>query len=283
MSTPKLHHYVPEMHQRAFTNAEGQVFFFDRESPTKGVQKRNPRSVFRTKHLYSLTSPSGAKDASFEVALGRFEDKVAPLIKKMIEATRKGNTHAICNSDIELWLIYFYLQAKRTPCSQKQNLRNIDPEALLDDVLAEARFLFPDEEAEIEMLNHPMERARLIENARVNATSRASRTVLDTLKSRSISVARIVRSGSSFVLGSHPVVRMQSNDIRDLTTEMWLPIAPDVAVGLGRGEVGIPIFELSNGAAVRRMNVAITAQSRIIAGQSFELVQSLARHFGHRP
>jgi hypothetical protein len=268
------------MHQRNFTDADGTLFCFDKEKPEKGVFRKSPLKLFVARHLYSQVDPSGKRDATLEIRLGQFEGQIRPVLDRFIHAARHETYRAVTKAEIDLWLDYFYLQGKRTPDAMKDNLRNFDPNAHLDQVLAKARLLFPSRYAEIDEIDQPAERERLIKNATVNAVGRGSRTVSGILKWRGIAIAHVNVPGRSLVLGSHPVVRMQSSDIRDLNTEMWLPIAPDVAVGLGHGNGKILALEINDTTAIRRMNVAIAGQSRLIAGQSQELIRSLARHFG---
>jgi Protein of unknown function (DUF4238) len=282
ISIPKRHHYIAIMHQKKFADQDGCLFCFDRDAAEKKVEKRLPNNLFVEGHLYTQKDQNGEKDVSLERHLSRLEGDVSPIIGKIICAARSGDYGSIKATDIDIWLNYFYFQIRRTPDSLKDALRNFDPDENLDEVIAEAKVKFPKQVDKITKIDNSADRKRIIKNATVVAISQGSSTVLNILTNRGIAVARIMIPGTSFILGSHPVVRMESNDIRDLKTELWLPIAPDVAVGLGHGDAKILPLSILDKAAVRRMNVAAVSQSRVIAGNSRYLISSLAKSFGYK-
>lgn len=99
------------------------------------------------------------------------------------------------------------------------------------------------------------------------------------LERRGITILTVTRPNKRFIIGSRPVVKLTKRgrtDLSDRNVEMWLPIAADVAVGAGRGDGGISLFHVDDGAVIRHLNLAIASQSRTIAASSATLVRSIA-------
>lgn len=276
--TAKRHHYIAKMHQKNFADANRKLFVFDSKCPQKGIEKRDLGNLFVEGHLYSKVLPDGSKDSCVEAELANLEGRVKPLIDKFIAAAQSNKSPELQHTEIEDWLIYFYLQTVRGPeAMHKKVNQNILPEILIK---AQQEFSWlPGIEA---MLNDENLMKRVIKNAKVIRLSKQSKEILELLRSRGIVLAKIVTNHKTFILGSKPVVRMGSKDLYNTDTELWLPITPTVAVGIGKGQPYIPIHKVSNTCAIREINLEIAKQSRIIASCSKELIRSLASHLGHQ-
>jgi len=126
----------------------------------------------------------------------------------------------------------------------------------------------------------PQVRDRILRNARVIALTDRGTNVRRALASRGLGVVHIEARHKSFIIGSSPVVKLTlpgRSDIRDPTVEMWLPIASDVMVGLGREAGTETLASTTDASQIRHINEAIASQSTMIAGASKALVRSLAK------
>ncbi|WP_149903380.1 hypothetical protein [Mesorhizobium sp. SARCC-RB16n] len=65
-------------------------------------------------------------------------------------------------------------------------------------------------------------------------------------------------------------------DLNDPAVEMWLPVASDVAVGVGQGDGNVSLHQIVDERPVRQLNTAIANQSGTIAAASAALVKSIA-------
>lgn len=145
--------------------------------------------------------------------------------------------------------------------------------------LAKLHVARPDWRDKIDALSTPEGKARILSNARVDLLGQSSGNIMGVLKRRGIAILRIIRSNKSFIIGSRPVVKLTvagRSDLDDPSVEMWLPIASDVAVGVGLGDGGTSLYLLSDDRPIRMLNIAIARQSNVIAAKSAELVRSVA-------
>jgi hypothetical protein len=145
--------------------------------------------------------------------------------------------------------------------------------------LDELRQAVPHRLDEIEALATPKAKARTLRNVRVQTLGEPSAEVMRVLERRGIAILRIAQPKKSFIIGSRPVVKLTRHDRTDLNdpnVEMWLPIAADVAVGVGQGDGSVSLHHTVDERPVRQLNMAIARQSGAIAAGSAVLVQSIA-------
>lgn len=119
----------------------------------------------------------------------------------------------------------------------------------------------------------------IIKNARVRSLRGVSDRVLYALKSRGIALIRAAPD-KAFVIGSRPVVQMEFRaglSLFDESTEMWLSVASNLAVGVGRKSVPEVIYDLTDPRPIRLFNLAIAKQSSSFASRSEKLTNSLSK------
>ena len=73
--------------------------------------------------------------------------------------------------------------------------------------------------------------------------------MLTVLASRGLALLHITAPGESFAIGSLSIVR-KHGDLRETDSEAWLPIASDVAVGIGFKPDTMTLIELADPEAV---------------------------------
>ncbi len=176
-------------------------------------------------------------------------------------------------------MLYFYLQWKRVPDVQKAVTPDAEASAMMDRLLAELRQQLPDRSAEIDALDTPEARRRTLHNARVGSVTTIANDTNSVMRSRGFGVLRIGLPNKQFVIASRPILKLNpvgQSYLGDPIVEMWLPIAPDVAIGLC-GRKGEKIFgKISDPAWVRAFNLGLIAQSTSFAGPTPKLIHSLA-------
>lgn len=152
--------------------------------------------------------------------------------------------------------------------------------AILVDVHRELRDRHPNRTREINELSDPDIMARTVRNTRARAVLRISSKVMTLFRARGIRIIRARAAGKSFVIGSRPVMQMgfgSNLTLYNFATEMWMPIAHDVIVGVGGG-AQIELLHFDDGAPIRKFNEAILRQSSAFGCRSPQLATSLSTH-----
>lgn len=277
MSLPRRHHFVPQMLQRRFTDAAGRLCVYDKRRPEAGVFATTPGNAFVQKDLNAIELKDGSKHVGLEIWYSELEGEVAPIIDKIVERARARKVPGLTDDERIVWDNFIYHQQKRAPdvferLGLVQDFEK-DLPARVSEYEREERPLTDEERAEI---FSPAAIERMIQHASVQARGRGSDEVVATLAALGIAVAIIISPKKSFILGDHPLARMgPTGELGHPATELWMPIAPDVAVspwGQPKKEKLIGI----EGDHVRRVNETIYKHSNIVAARSEALIRSLA-------
>jgi hypothetical protein len=279
MSTPKRHHFVPQLLLKNFTDDDGYLHWRFLSGRHEALRRGRPDEVFFENHLYSTMSEGGKKDARIEQQfLAVIESDAAPVVRTILEAARAGKPPVLADDQRAAWIAFFLTQWRRTPDRQKAVLPDAHGMEMLEEMLEKLRQSFPERSAEIARLSTESEKRRTLRNTRIEGLRQISPKVLAVLEQRGIAVLRIVKPRRSFIIASNPVAKMTSegrNDLSDTSAEMWMPIASDVAVGIGPGSRDVLLIEVTDERPVRQINQAIARQSSAIAGCSAALVASV--------
>lgn len=263
---------------KRFTDDDGWLHAYRPADPEPKVFRKRPEELFKKRDLYATKTPDGRAERGMETALSRFEGESELVMARIVEAARAGARPSLCADELTTWLRFFFLQWKRVPDLHLTVTTPEDADALLDEIFAEARELFPDHGAELDRLSQPAERARAIKNARVDGLRGMSVEVFEAMQSRGLGIVRITRADKRFIVGSRPVVKLThpgKTSLRHPECELWLPIASDVMVGLGRGKGTETLVDCTPD-NIRHINLAIAQQSTMFASGSTALTQSLA-------
>ena len=277
MSLPRRHHFVPQMLQRRFTDAGGRLYVFDKRRPEAGVFGTTPGNAFVQKDLNAVELKDGSKHVGLEIWYSELEGQVAPIIDKIVERARARKVPGLTDDERNAWDNFMYHQQKRAPdiferLGLVQDFEK-DLPARIAEYEREVRQLT---DVERVALQSPEAIKRMVQRASVQARGRGSEEVVATLASLGIAVALVKSPKKSFILGDHPLARMgPTGELGHPATEIWMPIAPDVAVspwGSPKSEKLIAI-EWDH---VRRVNQTIFQHSNIVAARSEALIRSLA-------
>jgi len=274
----KRHHVVPRMLLKRFVDDLGWLHAYTRTQPARGVYRSRPENLMVETHRYSEIGDDGRRRPIVEGRLALLESAAEQVIDKIIGAARTGRTPLLDATELDIWYLFLTIQWKRVPDLHLEVNTDAEAQALFARIITDARQRYPQFRDKLDQFEEPPMRARLIHNARVGSLS-VSPDIMDALRSRGVGIARIGRPGKQFVLGSRPVVKLTQpgkTHIRHPECEVWLAVAPDIALGLGRGPA--TVTTVSIGADdVRHLNLASAGQSTTICGASPTLIGSLAR------
>lgn len=277
---PKRQHSIPEMLQRRFANAQGKLWFFDRQRASLGVQATSPDNLFVRKRQYTLLHTDGTRDWSLETRYSRIEGYMNLLIEKIVPSVLNGEYPNLTRNERSLLDLYVYEQWRRVPELYDSLISNSDFAALVAESIAEYeqqhRTLTPEERVRFSSDAHlKAERHR----ARVISLSRTTGNAQEALSKKGLFFARTARN-RSFVLGSSPVLKLTpigQNDLNHPQVEVWLAIDPNVAIILAADEsLNRNITLAAEG--VRQINRIIAQRSGTFAGRDRALVESLVRN-----
>jgi Protein of unknown function (DUF4238) len=276
MSTPKRHHYQSQMILRRFTGDNGLLRVFDKRRSKQGIYSVTPANAFVESHLNSVLMKDGQRHAGLEIWYSTLEGQVAPIIQKIIDAAERGSRPGLTGDERNVWDNFIYHQQKRAP-DAFERLGLVDEfRQNLDEHIAEyERDHRPLTEAERDELKSPKAMARMIQNATIQARGAGGEEVIDALAGRGIGIGYIKEASKSFIVGDHPQARMGPlSYLEHYRTELWMPIAPRVAVSPW-GDAGTEtIFQLNTG-QVRKINEVIFSGSNLVASRSGLLLKSL--------
>ena len=278
MSIPKDQHYIPRMLLKRFTDKEGNLYFFDKENPKRGIRKRAPKNLFHGRHLYTMVEEDGTQDASVETEyLAVLESEASPIIEKIVSGARRGFSPDLSSWEKDVWVTFFYKQFGRVP-----ETRETHTEKIRQEILREIEFIghfLPFTDRELSMLDDEETMERLFKNSAIQSVRLPTpKEVYEILSAKHIcaAVVRQPKPKRSFVIGSIPVLKLshpERSHLADPTVEVWLPLARDVAVTPCPGERAKLISIQDR--HIRSINKSIFQQSTVIAGCSREIIESL--------
>ena len=257
---------------KRFTDKEGNLYFYDKRHPDKGVRKRAPKNLFYERHFYTQVEEDGTQDAAVETEfLAVLESEASPVIEKIVNAARRGDPPNLSPDEKDIWVKFSFIQFKRVP--ERREKRK---EEIFQEMRREIDFIaFADSELSILDDEETMERLwrnSSIQSVQKPLSKQGAKILLE--KQIGVAVIRKPKPKRSFVIGSNPVVKMSNpgrSHLADPTVELWLPLARDVAVTPCPGESDKIVFV--NDKHIRAINQGIYQQSTVIAGCSQELIE----------
>lgn len=277
MSTPKRHHYVPQMLLRRFTNEDGKLYCCRKEEPST-IFPTAPQKVFLESFLYMQRDEQGKTDTSVERSLADLEGKANEVIEKIVRTARSGVNPGLTLGEKEIWDEFLCKQWGRLPIKREEAVSDDSLyEKCLEDFEYERR---PLTDYERYWFSDPKRKERIMENSWIKSTELSGGKLIQVLRDKGLCVAAIRNPKKSFVIGSNPIIKITPpghTRLDDPVVEALLPIAYDVIVtpGFSRGEENL--VDANDSDHIRQINEAMFRQSDIIAGRSHELIRSLSR------
>lgn len=293
---PTRQHYIPKMLLKNFCDSDGLIWVWDGAK----VYSATPANAFVIKHLYTkqdftnATTDAGhqslldsiEKSYEYEEQLGKLENQAEPVVQQIVERARNRKLPQLSGESRDTFKRFVFAMARRTPESQDRVAVLNDPgDAFYEAAKATARahgYHWPSKE---DLYQDP--RVRDLKdivvsnvNARFSAgdhpdLKREERRFMEDVGLR---VAATAMPEYSFLIGSHGLAIIEDGSV---LSGSWLPIAPDVAVGLTAFPDSDAFVALDDSndchQIVSAINDATTTMSKVIAGQSESLVRSMTR------
>lgn len=279
-----------------FSDEQGRIWVGD---GTK-VYASNPKDVFVQGHLYTkldfsnaqVSVDSGAflesvpKSYEFEERLGEIEDAAAPAIRQFVEQSRLGHPPQLTPEMLEACKRFIIAMARRTPESQARLASSLDIDAFYEAAKLAAdqdNFPLPDKESlyrnpDIVQIKHGT-----MQNTYARFAAGAHPLLeVDTeefLEETGLCIAVIRIPQRSFIAGSHGLTIIDDSIKGNFPALSWLPVAPDIAIGVTNRPSQLPLFVLDRLLAhdplIAAINLSTAATSSRIAGSSERLVRLL--------
>lgn len=280
MNTPKRHHFVPQMVLDRFTDAEGKFHVFNKRASHQGVCHQRPDQHFYEGHLYSAIDRDGTKDPALEREFSRKEGVWNISINRIVTAATASPSESIGLSDIKCLGEFFYFQWTRTPDFINRLHSYGSSVELLNRAIADyeknVRALSPAERTKI---SQPAAFKRIRQNALVKSLSTEQSAARDVLMSCRFTIAVLSDDQPEFIIGSQPVVFLIGEGQAILPNpqmELWLPIAPRVAVyPIQPNFIGASVTMMKS-SRVHEINRSIFRQSTTVASANEAVIQHLA-------
>ena len=265
------------------------------------VYGTNPVNAFVIGNLYTKSDFTNAqrgadaeaffdsveKSYEYDERLGLIESKATPSIRQVIEVARKGRCPRLSlenRNDLKRFIV---AMACRTPESQARYVESIGVEdafyVAAKRIADQDGYPLPDRDVLYENPNVLKLKDMMMHNSNARfAAGDHPHLVQESqrfLSMTGLCVAVIRIPDRGFVIGSHGLTMINRSYSKSLGAMSWLPIAPDVAVGVTTfpdKEFLVTLDSTNNGdKLISAMNMATVARSKRIAGASEELVRSL--------
>ncbi|MCY4438151.1 MAG: DUF4238 domain-containing protein [Chloroflexi bacterium] len=268
VSNPKRQHYIPQMLLKHFVDDKNQLWFFEQDTSKTRVEKRNIKSTFRKKNVYTFTNPDGSRDYSTENSLSELESAADPVVCKIVEHARDGKPPSLTLDEREVWDWFFVTLSKRSPDEAAQLISG-----LLEDEDMQRMYRKRWGMAEAESINREAMGKFLQNEIWPRSFQEKWNKALSSLSGMKLWVTVSSKGQDGLIVGSNPVIRAGGH-LNDPGTELILALAHDVAVSFNHKQGGVG--ELS-GEYVHYFNRVVFNQSTKVAGRSKQQLESLRR------
>ena len=257
-----------------FVDDRGNLYCFDKDSRDRCVTRRNPKTLFAERNLYSFYDLNGKRDYSTEKHLAEIEDKASPIVNKIVENARIGKLPSLTSDEKDTWVLFFSQLWTRLPSMRDRTASN----QLKSERDQQAYRVFKSLPA-----TEPIDSVAMGEFIRKELWPRTiqdpgemmENVVLPVLRSMSLGVAVTLGDQSAFVIGSNPILRIRRDfDLDHPDIQLWLPLAHDVSVFSFHSEQEM-LGNLDD-KDIQNFNKDVFEQSTVVAGRSREQIASLA-------
>jgi hypothetical protein len=274
MTNPKRHHYVPRFILANFVDDVGKLWVT--RVSGGNVWSAKPDDVYVEGHRYSWLTKDGSRDSELEQAYSVLEGETVPVVAEFLRAARARCSPVLTAAAMDTWTEFLYHQMKRVPAVTYALVRTRSWEARLELAIGALRDRgITVGEDKLTDLRSPDGLARLFQNATVGALLADAPPIRQLLASATVELG-LAPVGSSFLIGSHPIAGVRSGieGAPQLSTDMWLPIASNVAVKVAFGGKARTVALTAE--KVASINRDSCLQSEYVAGSSRELVGAVS-------
>ena len=134
---PIKQHYIPQFLLRNFLDDTGLFYYWDNEK--KYLSKRNTKSVYMNRSMYSSKEINSDNPVEVENNLSKFEQEISPIFKKLCSSDEA----VLSRRELEMLRIFLSLLSFRSDLRMKQYKEkrfNKSTEELLNDFKGEQNF-----------------------------------------------------------------------------------------------------------------------------------------------
>ena len=265
MTTPKRHHYIPELILKRFADAKGLLQCCRRNGTKPEFFESSPKNAFVEKRLYSKIDSSGNHDASVEKDLSSIESDASTVISKIVSCALDRNRPRLSRDERSKLALFRCHHQRRVPMNRQ----------LIE--VSKTRWLEEIPHAYENYVGRPVtdeERARIIspeywEQFRQSAFTKFVGAeppdhLLNFLTDCPIQFGVIAHPKKSFVIGDW------------IEIDEWFPVHRSVAFKYGDGPGAL--IEFAETTEIRRINEHTVRNCQSFAGPSKKLVRSLANY-----
>lgn len=277
----KNHHYIPKAILRRFCLSGNSILIASSKDGQFCVEKKNLDRAFQRFHLNSTQDSLGKRDDKLEKFFAHELDNYIPEWLKVFEAARTSGTIRFpTNKSRYRFIQFFYNHMRRSPEFIDPIVQQVSAEVLHENLAEEfernVRSITPQART---LLRDESWRNRVIANSRVESVSQQTASILDTLEGMTIVIAEPLREAKQFIVASNPVVRFEDFPLQPLGregVELWTTLSPRIALGFVSKKRIARVLRLDD-TQIRKLNLSLVRQSKLIAGTSRPLLFSLSQ------
>lgn len=278
---PRKHHYIPKNILRNFTDLSGQLWFARHDWKSADVRKTSPSEIFAQNDLNTWVHNDGTKDVSLENFFADMDGFAAGFIKEFANIIRNDGIPSLDEAAWNFWRNFWFYLIKKSPGYIDFFLERSKIRETLDEGLRTISTQSLDRISDGQM---EANLDRIVKNVVVEAMAEpASPRLQKFQETLGIVVFRIIDSRCCFVVGDVLGASAKiGGEITSISGEnLFLPLSHDIALGLLLDSVEVKVVTVGRD-QVRDMNAATTRRSKMIAGRSPALINSLMRSETYR-
>jgi Protein of unknown function (DUF4238) len=274
MTRQKMHHFVPKMLLKHFSNESGKLWFFRKDSKMQVPALTSYEDVFSEGQLYAFQEDNGSENLTAETKLSEIESSIASIIKCLVRWDRKSPLPLDVNQvhQINSFIVQMF---KRNPSTLRQFVTTESVKSSFqktkEEVRGEGQII--SEEFERRLLA-PDEIAKAVGETQVTSVLITGDELQAVLRDRGIFLAYSEKE--EFLIGSNPVLRrkgLKHDGLTDPSAEFWLPISPKLCVS-PFGKLGSVTILKANDRFAKQLNDQCWLQSGAVVARSKSTIES---------
>lgn len=230
---PKRNHYIPQFILRNFTDDNGMLHCFNKE--TGQTFCSSPANVFAMTWLYANRLEDGTVSTQVETELSQIEGKFSGVINKVIEAARSESNLRLEPSDEEELREFINCQITRHPYNLKLLKKGLrEPERLQPHIEQNLNRTLSGPERNVLYNAQETDLARNVFLSQINVPDDDLSSWMRALRQGRIGICKVEKNAGEFVIGDRQVVLIPSEtgdtNLRNPRVRLLYPISYDVGI-----------------------------------------------------
>lgn len=278
----KNHHFVPKVLQQRFIREGKRIWYSERgEDDSFGSPElRNIGKTFRKRNYYTVLNGEEQSDIVEREFYGKIDDYLGKLLPDILNSFERKEIPTFSGESLDSLRKVVMEMAKRTP----EFIKDHDDLSVGREIVESTLEALPEKsesEERLQLLSDINDQVRLREygrDARVRGVVERSEKIEEALEEFSVRWA-VSETHHSFILSSMIAYRIGNggpNGLSNPNMEIWMPIAPKIALVLLRDPNNkIPLKSSETSIHIRKVNEYAVRNSQQIASHSNKLLESL--------